>query len=175
MGGKENLKFDSIICFTTILTLTPTLLLPPSFSSLHFSSLHFDKSLEGAQLSDVKTLYPQTSPSWVIPCDNFFPSRFDAVWHLKNKGPKIPRRGPWRAVSAPGMIERIVLSCQRCIGNFDRFDQQGWLALAPLPDAETMKKDEPGWCQALEWTYMVSLFTTVLAAPIYFPICDYIL
>ena len=173
MGGKENLKFDSIICFTTILTLTPTLLLPPSFSSLHFSSLHFDKSLEGAQLSDVKTLYPQTSPSWVIPCDNFFPSRFDAVWHLKNKGPKIPRRGPWRAVSAPGMIERIVLSCQRCIGNFDRFDQQGWLALAPLPYAETMKKDEP-LRQALKRTYMVSLFATVLAAPIYFPIFDYI-
>ena len=48
---KGKSKFDSIICFTTILTLSPTLLLPPSLSSLHFTSLHFDKSLEGAQLS----------------------------------------------------------------------------------------------------------------------------
>ena len=34
---KGKSKFDSIICFTTILTLSPTLLLPPSLSSLHFT------------------------------------------------------------------------------------------------------------------------------------------
>ena len=30
MGAKENLKFDSIKCFTTIPTLPPNPLLPPS-------------------------------------------------------------------------------------------------------------------------------------------------
>ena len=37
-----------------------------------------------------------------------------------------------------------------------------------------MKKDEP-LCKALERTYMVSLIATVLAAPSYYPIFEYIL
>ena len=70
---------------------------PAPSPKLIFTSLHFDKSLEGTQLSEVKSLYPQTCPSRVIPRGIFFPTRLDAVWQQKNKCTKIPRSGAWRA------------------------------------------------------------------------------
>ena len=121
--------------------------------TFHFTSLHFDGSLEGAQLQRLNPFFPRPFPAECYPVKIISPS-----WRRRCPTP----------TRAHDVVTFVPLLCvglnyQRCIGTFDLCDQQGWPTLAPFPYAKTMPKSYQPLCRTLEQTDTVSLSAANLA------------